>query len=378
MAKAVADVNNPDEKQGGFAADNSDITGFSHMHDSGTGGVCYELFLRQCLGANDERKSPSLGNFPIFPQTGCAGDIINNCFFTKDERASRRINGTVVAKPGYFAVSLNTSIHTEMTVTNHTALYRFNFPSNSSTISYQNRTTLPYSPLILVDLTDLPDSITNGVVQVDQTTGRLTGSGTFNPSFGIGNYNLSFCADFSGAPLRDTGVWINNRAGSQPKMLKRVADGVNSPPLPAGAWTQFHPPPNNQILARVGVSFISTEKACQNAEAEIPDFGFDKVQSAAQDTWREKLSVIEVDATGVSEELQTVFWSGTYRSMISPQDYTGENPLWNSTEPYYDSYYCIWDSFRSIHPLLTLLDPQSQTLMVRSLIDIYRHEGNFP
>lgn len=39
MAKAVADINNPDEKQGGFASDNSDITGFSHMHDSGTGGV---------------------------------------------------------------------------------------------------------------------------------------------------------------------------------------------------------------------------------------------------------------------------------------------------------------------------------------------------
>ena len=282
-----------------------------------------------------------------------------------------------MAKPGFFAVSLNTSIHTEMTVTNHTALYRFNFPSNLSTTLYQNQTTLPYSPLILVDLTDLPDSITNGAVQVNETTGRLTGSGTFNPSFGIGTYNLSFCADFSGAPLRDTGVWINNRAGSQPKMLKRMADGVNSPPLPAGAWTQFHPPPNDQILARVGVSFISTEKACQNAEAEIPDFGFDRVRDAAEDAWREKLSVIEVDATGVSEELQTVFWSGTYRSMISPQDYTGENPLWNSTEPYYDSYYCIWDSFRSIHPLLTLLDPQSQTLMVRSLIDIYRYEGRF-
>ena len=39
MAKAVADVNDPDEKQGGFASGDSDITGFSHMHDSGTGGV---------------------------------------------------------------------------------------------------------------------------------------------------------------------------------------------------------------------------------------------------------------------------------------------------------------------------------------------------
>jgi putative alpha-1,2-mannosidase len=44
----------------------------------------------------------------------------------------------------------------------------------------------------------------------------------------------------------------------------------------------------------------------------------------------------------------------------------------------YDSYYCIWDSYRSIHPLITLLDPVSQTRMVRSLIDIYRHEGKLP
>lgn len=44
----------------------------------------------------------------------------------------------------------------------------------------------------------------------------------------------------------------------------------------------------------------------------------------------------------------------------------------------YDSFYCIWDSFRSIHPLITLVDPYSQTQMVRGLIDIYRHEGKLP
>ncbi|TVY80445.1 putative secreted glycosidase [Lachnellula suecica] len=364
MAKAVADVDNPNEKQGGFASDNSDITGFSHMHDSGTGGA-------------SSADSPSLGNFPIFPQTGCLGDDINNCYFTKTDRASQRINGTVQAKPGYFAVSLNTSIFTEMTVTNHTALYRLTFPSNS-TAATKNGSSVPYSPVILVDLTDLPESRTDGNIIVDPTTGRISGSGTFNPSFGIGSYNIHFCADFSGAEVRDTGVFQNNRASSDTKTLGTRADGVNSPPLPAGAWTQFKAPANNQILARVGVSFISVEQACNSAETEIPDFGFDTVRSAAEDAWRKKLSVVEVDATGVSDELQTVFWSGMYRSMISPQDYTGENYLWNSTEPYYDSYYCIWDSFRSIHPLITLLDPESQTLMVRSLIDIYRHEGKLP
>ncbi|KAG9238045.1 glycoside hydrolase family 92 protein [Amylocarpus encephaloides] len=360
MAKAVADVNNPDEKQGGFASDNSDITGFSHMHDSGTGG------------------SPSLGNFPFFPQTGCPEDNINNCYWTKTDRASRRINGTAEAHPGYFAVSLNTSIHTEVTVTNHTALYRLTFPSNVSTTIARNQTALPYSPLILFDLTDLPDSRTIGSIQVDPQSGRISGTGTFSPSFGIGSYDLHFCADFKGTSIRDTGVWRNNRAGSEPKNLSTRPDGVNNPPLPAGAWTQFTAPKNNQILTRVGVSFVSVAQACHNAEREIPDFDFQKVRSAAEDAWRKKFEVVKVDATGVSDEFHTVFWSGMYRSMISPQDYTGENPLWNSTEPYYDSYYCIWDSYRSIHPLITLLDPHSQTLMVRSLIDIYRHEGKLP
>lgn len=258
-----------------------------------------------------------------------------------------------------------------MTVTNHTALYRLTFPKDETTGKNQ---TLSNSPLVLFDLTDLPDSRINGSMEVDGKTGQIKGSGTFTPSFGLGTYDLHFCADFSGAPIRDTGVFMNNRAGSQTKSV-RITENGNTPLVPAGAWTQFEAPADGQILIRVGVSFISPEQACHSAKKEIPTFAFDNTLKAAEDIWREKLSVIKVDSTGVSDELQTVFWSGTYRAMISPQDYTGENPLWKSEEPYYDSYYCIWDSFRSIHPLLTLLDPHSQTLMVRGLIDIYRHEG---
>ncbi|KAK5711741.1 hypothetical protein LTR15_012336 [Elasticomyces elasticus] len=357
MAKAVADVNGED--QGGFASDNSNITGFSHMHDSGTGG------------------SPSLGNFPLFPQAGCPDDLLNNCVFAKDTRAIPRINGTVDAQPGYFAVSLASRIHAEMTTTNHTALYRFTFPKTP----VEANATL--SPLILADLSDLPNSRINGSIFVDDTTGRISGSGTFSPSFGIGSYTAYFCADFAGGAVRDTGVFMNDRAGSEPKNLSVVQDGINNSPeiLPAGAWTRFHAPgnSNNQILARVGVSFISVGQACSNAETEIPDFDFDAVHTAAQQAWTNSLGVIDVTpGQGVNSSLQTVFWSGVYRSALSPQDYTGENPLWNSTEPYYDSYYCIWDSFRSIHSLITIVDPVSQVRMMRSLVDIYRHEGWLP
>lgn len=65
--------------------------GFSHLHDSGTGG------------------SVSLGSFPLFPQV-CVSDEIDTCKWNKIDRAVDRVNGSVVARPGYFAVTLNTTV----------------------------------------------------------------------------------------------------------------------------------------------------------------------------------------------------------------------------------------------------------------------------
>ena len=327
MAKAVADT--VEDGQGGFASDGGQVTGFSHMHDSGTGG------------------SNSLGNFPLFPQPRCPGDELDNCQFTKMDRAINFINDSVVARPGYFSIGLESGVQGEMTVTNHTALYRFTFPSGAADNLSKKATlvsdaAVPLSPLILLDLTDLPNSRLAGTAAIDPATARMTGQGTFQPSFGIGQYNLYFCADFQGASIRDTGVWQNNRAGSEPKNVSVVADGINvgSEILPSGVYAQFNAPDaKNQLLARVGVSFISVDRACSNAETEIPDFDFNGTESAAEAMWRDKLSVISVDATGVDDSFQEILWSGVYRSMISPQDYTGENPLWESDEPYYDSYY---------------------------------------
>jgi putative alpha-1,2-mannosidase len=354
MAKAGPDIYG--ENQGGFASDDSPIYGFSHMHDSGTGG------------------SPSLGNFPIFAQPGCPNNDINACKYSLLERMVDRKNGSVQARPGYFDITLVNDIRTEMTVTNHTALYRFTFPAASPTAN----TTL--NPHILVELTDLPRTRSEGNITVSPNNGRISGSGRFSPSFGIGTYVSYFCLDFDGAKVKDAGVWANTRAARATSLKVAPGDMRKTPSeRPAGAWVQFEQPKNNnQILARVGMSFISQEQACANAEREIPRNNFDAIAKAAEDAWRAKLDVITIKDGGASPVLLKAFWSGVYRTMISPQDYTGENPNWTSSEPYYDSFYCIWDSFRSIHPLLTLLDPHSQTLMVRSLLDIYVHEGWLP
>ncbi len=318
MAKAVADVNG--QNTAGFSTDGSDITGFSHMHDSGTGG------------------NPSLGNFPLFPQY-CPEDELDNCNFLIGARATPYVEDSVIATPGYFKLDLVNGISAEMTVTQHAALYHFTFPAASSS----NGTRL--SPLILLDLTDLDASRQNASVSVN-TDGRTTANGTFLPSFGSGSFMSYVCVDFSGSDIKDSGIWVNNRAGIYPKEIF-VTRGINLFYLEAGSFVRFEVPSNSNftISARVGVSLISSEKACQNAESEIPgsEWDFDGLKTKAEDAWREKLSVVEVDTMGIDESLTTLFYSAVYRTMMSPQDYSGENPLWESTEPYFDSFYWYLD-----------------------------------
>lgn len=317
IAKAVADTQSPAENAAGFVSDYAAIMGFSHMHDSGTGG------------------NPSLGNFPLFFHPGCPNDDFAQCKYPTWMRMTERVNGSAFARPGYFRINLTNSVQAEMTATDRAALYRFNFPGTPSVAV--DDVEVPYSPLVVIDLVDLGNSRSNGGAAVDPSTMRVTGNGTYNPSFGMGNYHAYFCADFKGAALRKSGTFLGEKATEEPKWIDSVGSGFHIPSGSAGAWLQFEKPQGDSILARVGVSFISSAQACENAEREIPDFRFDKVEDAARERWARQLSVIEVDPTGVSDDFQTTFWSGLYRSLLSPQNYTGENQLWNSSEPYYDS-----------------------------------------
>ncbi|KAI0128021.1 glycosyl hydrolase family 92-domain-containing protein [Xylariales sp. AK1849] len=352
VAKAVADTNST-SNQGGFTLDQSPVSGFSVLHDSGTGG------------------SPSLGNFPLFPYAHCPQDDIDLCTFPKKERTNYGTfsNASVVSRPGYFGITLDNGIQAEMTTTHHVALFRFTFPdSPDGNGSY---------PLLLQDLSDLADTRqNNGTVAVD-VGGRIAGGAVFLPSFGSGTYAAYFCTDFFGSAVQDTGIFVNSRASTNVKNLT-ISRGINGYPLPGGAFVRFEST-ENPVLARVGVSFISSAQACANAEAEVPDFNFDTVSTAASTAWEEKLSPITVSTGGgVDPSLITNFYSGIYRTMVNPQNYTGENPLWSSSEPYFDSFYCLWDSFRSQIPFLIILDPKAVAQMIRSLIDTYTHEGWLP
>jgi hypothetical protein len=224
--KAVADVDG--ENTGGFSTDGSNITGFSALHDSGTGG------------------NPSLGNFPIFPQV-CSGTDINTCEFSIAARATHYRNESVEARPGYFGVTLENGIRADMTVSEHAALFRFNF--SAASIRKES-----YDPLVMLDLTDLWASRQNASITIEadggQKVGRMKGNATFLPSFGAGSYMAYFCLDISGGSVKDSGVWVNDRAGEQSKEL-HVTRGFNNFYVQAGGFIRFNGPLSGPLLARV-------------------------------------------------------------------------------------------------------------------------------
>ncbi|KAK2027505.1 family 92 glycosyl hydrolase [Colletotrichum zoysiae] len=347
MAKASPDTNSS-SNQGGFTLDGNPVTGFSTMHDSGTGS------------------QPSLGNFPLFAYTTCPSGQVNECAFPKKSRAQYGYfdDNDVIAQPGLFNITLKTGIRVEMTTTERASLIRFNFPQSGK-------------PLILQDLTDLGDTRQdNATIRVNRRTGRIRGQARFQPSFGSGNYILYFCTDFRGADILDTGIFADSRATTEVKNLT-ISRSINGYPLPGGAFVRFKSA-DKPITARVATSFISEARACSHGETEIPDFNFARVSVEAKAIWRRKLSPIKINTTRVDESFARNFYSGIYRTMINPQNYTGENPLWRSREPYWDSFYCLWDSFRSQIPFLIIIDPTSVAQMVRSLIDTYSHLGWLP
>lgn len=121
---------------------------------------------------------------------------------------------------------------------------------------------------------------------------------------------------------------------------------------------------------KVGISFVSMEKAQQNVCPET----FDGQLSNLRKAWNEKLSKIEITGT---DKQKRMFYTGIYHTMLMPVDKSGENPHFSAT-PYYDDYYAIWDTYRTSMPLLTLIDEDRQRDMVNSLLNIYEHDGYMP
>ncbi len=139
------------------------------------------------------------------------------------------------------------------------------------------------------------------------------------------------------------------------------------------------------VMARIGTSFVSVEEARKNLRAEIPDWDFDKVRAKAKAEWSKSLDLIDVKD---DISATTVFYTAMYHAMLHPRTYSdvsGTYPKFAGNGEiehtdgfvYYDDF-SMWDTFRAQHPMLTLLEPERDVEMVRSLLAKGEQGGFLP
>ncbi|KAI9851187.1 MAG: hypothetical protein M1838_004297 [Thelocarpon superellum] len=315
------------------------ITGFSMMHESGTGG------------------SPKYGVVSQMPVVGAVSNPL------QDLSVRRPVHD--VAQVGYYKSSLSSGVVVELAATDHTGMYQYTFPANQAAN-------------VVVDLSHRLTSGNDGLGQ-NFTSGNITvladghyeGSGTYNNGWNLApDWTIYFCGVFDPPPTA-----IKTFHGTGTKLASYVVGNATSGSDRRGAVFTFA---NTTVTSNVGISWISSAKACQFVQDEAPtSASLTSLANATQDRWNtqvlSKITTTDTDPTNLN-----LLYSSLYGMHMMPSNRTGENPLWTSSEPYYDDLYTLWDLFRSHMPLMHILQPVAYEELLRSIIDVWRHEGFMP
>lgn len=141
-----------------------------------------------------------------------------------------------------------------------------------------------------------------------------------------------------------------------------------------GALFSWNSTQSVTLKSRVGISFISSQKACTFKNDEILNWDLNATAQAARDEWnRDVFSKIQAPTdASANKTLLTMLYSALYFSHLIPSERTNENPLWTSDEPYWDDFYTMWDLFRNTVSLWHLIQPSYYEGMIRAVIDIWR------
>jgi predicted alpha-1,2-mannosidase len=339
MVKLGPDLFTGHDSYSGYDA-GGNFTGFSMMHESGTGGAPKYGVVSQM---------PVLGN-------------ISNPLALNDTRAQPDVSSV-----GYYKASLGSKITVELSSTSRAGLYQYTFPAGTQAN-------------VVVDVSHVLPSFRGQGLSQQYLGGNITVSGNHYEGYGdynngwnrAPNWKIYFCGYFDSPATVKTFVG-QNQTGNVLDQFSTATNAVSTARL--GAVFSFS---ETNVTSRVGISFISASQACSNVNTQIPSgTSRSTVTSNAKKVWNDEvLSKVTTTETNLSN-LQLLY-SSMYSMHLLPSNRTGENPLWQSSEPYYDDTFTTWDLFRCTFSLLQIFQPTMYEEYIRSLIDIFRFEGYMP
>ncbi len=314
---------------------NTDVPlyGFSHTHLSGTGAT-------------------DLGDILVLPYADMANTQLNS-FDKANEEASA----------GYYKTKLNQGqIEVELSATKRVGLHKYTFADGADrNVKFDLGHTL---------MNNNGKSLKNKVEVVDEYTirGRKTSTGWFQGQDHQGQ-DIFFYAKFN-QPIAKALLGEQDQEPTREMRNGAVYSGDD-----LTAYLNFGTG-EEPIEIRVGISPVNWQGAQKNLEAEAPSFDLAQVKEDAEYAWAEKLAKIKVE--GGTDAEKTNFYTGMYHMMIAPiefYDVDGQyvdmlgtvRTLKDGDTPNY-SIYSTWDTFRAVHPMWTIIDPDQATLYVKDLI----------
>lgn len=321
----------------GYFYPDSTIAGFSHTHLSGTGaGDLYDISFLPVTLPYKEAPAP-LGIHSKFR------------------------HDTEVAEAGYYKVTLDDyNIDVELTATERTGIQRYTFPGGKCAIL-----------LNLAKAMNWDATVDTRISIVDSVT--------------IEGYR------FSKGWARDQRVFFRTRF-SRPWNSVRIDSSAivntetNQPTSGKGMTAQFdfNATKGEQITVSTAISGVSLEGAATNLLAEAPNDDFDKAQEATRNLWNEELGRIEVEGDSINDIVN--FYTALYHSKLAPTIYSdvdgkyfGPDKKIHQTNGWNNySSFSLWDTYRTSHPLYTIIDQARTNDMIKSFLAFYEQNGRLP
>lgn len=276
-----------------------------------------------------------------------------------ESRATKIDHNFEIASPDYYSVRLSREgIQAEMTGLSRSGIFRFTYDRDGVGHIVVNPNSDEGVGMIEIDCKNHEIRGYNPIHRIYQGWGEPAGySGWFVVKY---PKNLE---------IVDYGAF---RGDTVMRKVTKLQDMTR-----IGVYLSFKVKGGEPVIITVGSSFTSIEGAQKNLEAEMPTANFDEVRGESARQWNERLSRIEVD--GATPEEISKFYGSLYRCSLLPRvisDVDGSYPRFAGKgeivkmpegHDYYDDY-SMWDTYRALHPLLTIIDPDRTADMMQSLV----------
>ena len=331
----------------GYQYTDKTIVGFSHTHLSGTGHSDLGDFLIM----------PTVGKLKLNPGTATKPNSGYRSSFSHE---------TEKAEPGYYSVLLKDyNIKAELTASSRVGFHQYTFPKTDSAH-------------IILDLThgiyNYDGKVIWSYLRVENDT-LVTG---YRITRGWARTNYLYFAMTFSKPIKHYGC--KNDEKLVYKGFWRKFNQEDNFPEMAGknmkAFFDFSTTDQESIKVKFALSAVSTEGALKNLNAEIPHWNFEQARADARQLWDKELNKINITA---SEDLKSNFYTSMYHAFISPVqymdvdgNYRGLDQNIHKAEGFTNfTVFSLWDTYRALHPLYTIIQPKRDADMVNSMLAHY-------